>query len=149
MELKKALSEVLYYWQSQKLQISSGCSDQEIKIFENRTGVSLPIDFQDYFRLTNGLNYQYPNESDTNGFLFYPLNEIEIVPRNNTELENFPIIIFADYMQKSWEYYAKLIDQDKYEIGIRPSRNTFKYITSALADFLHYYVTDDEILYSY
>jgi len=151
MELKKKLVELLYYWERQNIRITSGCSQQDINHSEVKLNVKLPSDFEEYFRLVNGMGLLYPNDSDDNGFLFYPLQGLTTVQIDKGsdygQLQKH--LIFADYMQNSWTYHVKLVDQNNYQIGISPSLGIFNSITNSLAEFIQFYITDDNILYSY
>ncbi len=116
----------------------------------NKHATQLPNDFADYFKTVNGMDKLYPNASDENGFLFYPLNRLEIIQNDAINyLQHTRAFVFANYMQRCWEYYVIFQDQNNYEIGIKPTSNKFKYITNSLADFIEYYIEDDKILYTY
>lgn len=151
MELKETLSDLLFYWKQQNIRLTSGCSDSAIKLLESKMNVTLPSDFVDFYRMINGMELLYPNDSDENGFLFYPLQGLKAVQADNEhDIEHLQdYIIFADYMQKSWEYYLKILDKNNYEIGIRPACEIFKSITNSLSEFIKHYISNDEILYTY
>ncbi len=150
MELKMTLHELLLHWKKQNIKLSGGCSDSRIQNFESQMNIVFPTDFLYYFKMTNGMESLYPNDADENGFLFYPLQGLKLVNTISDSTERLTsCLIFANYMQDSWEYYVKFFSNNKYEIGIRPVSDVFNYITNSLSEFLHYYISDDAILYTY
>lgn len=151
MELEKTLSDLLFYWKEQNIKLTRGCSDKAVKLFESKMNIILPSDFVHFFKVVNGMELLYPNDSDENGFLFYPLQGLKTIEANeNKGISHLKdCLIFANYMQNSWEYYIKILGQNNYEIGIRPASDVFKSIANSLSKFIRYYITDDEILYTY
>lgn len=146
MEIGDALLKLKLFWAKQDIKIN-GCPIQSIDLFQRKNNIKLPLDFVDYFATMDGMNSLFPNGTDEEGFLFYPLNEVVILKSGSEQFNS--IIIFADYLQCSWNYYLNVIANNKYEIGINPSNGTYKPITNSLATFIQYYLEDDSIIYTY
>ncbi len=111
----------------------------------------LPMDFIEFYEKVNGMKSLYPNYTDNEGFLFYPIESIIAVEE---EMEGYgttndAIYLFAEYMHKSWWYGFKLEENGFYKIGIIPYENRFKTIANDLATFIHLYIEDSPILYDY
>ncbi len=112
--------------------------------------IFLPSDFIQYFKLVNGMQSLYPNYNDNEGFLFYPLQKLVTVQKEFKGLQNqySNMIIFAEYMHKSWWYVIDILKDDTYEIGIMPNMSIYKPITTSLNEFLRLYIDDSEKLYN-
>jgi hypothetical protein len=128
------------HWKGQGIEIVPG-HDYQINAIEQELQIKLPDDFRAYFRVLNGMPSHYPNTMDEEGFLFYPIERIEV-------LKNTGIILFAEYMHKSWWYGVKPGEmKDAYEIGMIPDENQFIPISNSLSDFIQFYLQDDSVLY--
>lgn len=150
-ERSNIISQVIEFWKEQNIEIA-GPSIDGIQNFKSEKGSDLPLDFKEFYSTVNGMEALYPNETDNQGFLFYPVNEIVSVVEefDKTGIMNAKnILIFAEYMQKSWWYGIEIIDADKYVIGIIPDKNRFKPICDTLTQFLRFYLSDSPILYNY
>lgn len=126
----------------------SGCSKRTMEMFELKRDIKMPRDFVEYFETVDGMGTLYPNDSDKNGFLFYPLNALEFI-KSSDNATGSHIIVFANYMQHCWNYYVKFSNALQYEIGIMPAKNVFIAITNSLPQFMQYYITDSDELYKY
>ncbi|MEO5931179.1 MAG: hypothetical protein ABIR47_14700 [Candidatus Kapaibacterium sp.] len=99
----------------------------------------------------------YPNYTDDEGFLFYPLEylitmeeEFARNPLYTVTVTSETVILFAEYMNKSWWYGFKYnAEAGRYVIGIIPDKNRFKPIAGSLADFIRLYMVDAPDLYDY
>ena len=141
------------YWEAQSIQVSS-ISKNDIEIWQLNRGIILPYDFMQYFLIVNGMKFVYPDGFDKEGFLFYPIEGLITVDeefsnqiQHKNKIQN--ILIFAEYMHKSWWYGVRKISNENYEIGIIPHEKSFKIITNSLDEFLKLYLINSPILYSY
>ncbi|MBW8684708.1 SMI1/KNR4 family protein [Chitinophaga rhizophila] len=149
--LTNNLAMLTEYWKNQNIDIVQNF-DYEIDAFQKDAKVELPDDFRIYYLTMNGMSSHFPNWMDKNGFLFYPLEEVEPFNKifkkrwGNRDKKN--ILIFAEYMHKSW-WYGIRIDNVKnaYEIGIISDEDQFKPISNSLSDFIQFYLQDASILY--
>jgi len=80
--------------------------------------------------ITNGMVNLFPNCFDSEGFLFYPLQEINTLEDEFIIERDYPdeqCLIFAEFMHKSWWYGVKFSkSSDNYVIGIILSVSMFK-----------------------
>lgn len=137
------------HWERQNIRISTA-DNQIMKRFDKSKNVHLPYDFIELYSRVNGMEDLYPNYTDEEGFLFYPLNKVltleeEFGFRNN-ENDN-TVFIFADYLQKSWWYGFKINSQYNYVIGLVASYEIFRPITDSLFEFIQLYIDDSPKLY--
>jgi hypothetical protein len=151
--LNEAIEKLLEYWKKQKIS-SKPNSVEKIEETEKRLEIELPDDFKILFLRTNGLKDQYPNYTDKEGFLFYPL---EFLIRckdefNETNSITSECILFMNYLHKSW-WFGVLIDSKKvsktYSIVIIPNSKEYKVITNSLSEFIKLYIEDREELYNH
>ncbi|RFS26269.1 SMI1/KNR4 family protein [Chitinophaga silvatica] len=147
------IEKMIRHWNNQNIPINQ-LNPQRLLDFEKYRDIQLPHDFKEFYLRINGMESHFPNYTDSEGFLFYPLNywisaENEFMLTEHSSSFS-KILIFADYMQKCWWYGVKLNDSDgTYEIGIIPYKEKFKVITDSLAEFIDYYLQDSAILYNY
>jgi len=151
--LKSNINRLIDYWKEQGLAITPN-SLRSIDAFESKKHIHLPDDFKEYFSMVNGMSSYYPNDIDNEGFLFYPLEELVTLQEEfSTEVDvdcNSCILIFAEYMHKSWWYGIRLNDiSGTYEIGIIPDKERFKSITTSLSTFIDLYLQNASALYQY
>lgn len=145
------LTELIKFWGKQGILTSSN-SKQDIDEFQKSNNIHLPQDFVDFYSELNGMEIFYPNESDEEGFLFYPLEAL--IPLS-TEFQNSKLknkerfFLFAEYMHKSWWYGFEMINHEDYVIGIVADKDSFQPITHSLADFIKLYIDDTPKLYDY
>jgi len=126
-------------------------SMEEIDRFEKNSALLLPDDFRIFYSVLNGMEFLYPNDIDKEGFLFYPLEAI-ISAADEFDSKTIPeknIIIFAEYMHKSWWYGIDVADNKNYVIGIIPHKDSFQPITTSLSEFIEFYIADAPCLYEY
>lgn len=147
------IERLIVYWKDQEI-TTTKLSAFEIEAFEKWRHIRLPNDFKEYYQRANGMKSYYPNDTDTEGFLFYPLeNLISFGDEFSAKTENAGLsrtYIFAEYMHKSWWYGVKLDDMNEtYEIGIIPDKERFKSITTSLTVFIDLYLQDAAALYQY
>lgn len=151
-DLEKALKLLKKFWNEQNI-ISNPNSIDEILNFEFSKCLQLPEDFRGLYLESNGMLDLFPNSFDGEGFLFYPLQDLSTFEEEfECSKDDFgnKYIIFAEYMHKSWWYAVRFSDPPNgYEIGIIPSPNKFKVVTSDLSDFIRLYVENSPILYDY
>ncbi len=125
----------------------------EVEAFQKLKRYTLPSDFS---RILCSCKMEWKyfilNDMDKNGFLFYPIEAVTPVVtefKGSKMKDSDRIIIFCEYMHRSWWYGFEIIDNDKFIIGIIPDRNSFKPITHSLIEFIELYVSDSSELYDY
>jgi hypothetical protein len=148
--ISNSCQKLILYWEQQGIPIISG-DEKKVNDFEKINGFALPSDFKFFYALVNGMDRFFPNKTDKNGFLFYPIEAVlpavlEPVFFNMENMTN--VFLFGDYLQASWWYGFKVIDNDNYIIGILAT-DFFKPITNSLIEFLDFYMNDSDILYDY
>ncbi|GAB3859662.1 hypothetical protein GCM10028822_36550 [Hymenobacter terrigena] len=96
-------------------------------------------------------------DTDEEGFYFFSVEELRTEPREllidsmlGVKTVSTSVTAFVDYMQWSWQYaFIPNPTGDGYQIGIMPTHNRFKVITSSLATFLSLYMENAQVLYDY
>ncbi|MGV0752281.1 hypothetical protein [Empedobacter brevis] len=137
--LENNLKILELYWKNQNI-LTKPCENKIIHYYKN----IFPIDFIYLYSNINGMYSVYPNGSDLEGFLFYPLEYIEKISNN--------IYIFADYLHVSWNYGIKIdsIKNNKYSIILitdLDNINDSLIITNSLSDFIELYINDSPRIY--
>ena len=140
-------------WLNENILFSFKSVSDIVDIAKNK-GIKLPHDFIVLYKNANGMDSFYPNYTDKEGFLFYPVEKLichdeEVEWRKGETPALDDVWVFAEYMHKSWWYGFRVLENESYEIGIIPSRNVFKYITNSLSDFINLYIHDDNELYNF
>lgn len=151
MEIEKAIDLLVEYWSGQDIAIISKPA-RYIESVQKAANLLLPSDFKTLYCHVNGMEALYPNETDKEGFLFYPIEAIVSVDKEfeASGLANKEhIYVFADYMHKSWWYGVEINDNASYEIGIIPDKNTFTPVTNSLIEFIKLYIDDSSKLYDF
>jgi len=152
-DLKTNLEKLIKYWKCQVIDTAQ-CSEYQIEVYEKETRIKLPDDFREFYRMANGMSSHFPNWMDEEGFLFYPIEKVEsfnkVFKKRWWNKGKKNILVFAEYMNKSWWYGVELSDiTNDYEIGIIPDGNSFKPITKSLSDFIQLYLENSPMLYEY
>ena len=149
--LTLSINNLLEFWKKQDIDSPSSLLKED-NVDRDYRFLHLPDDFIQLYSRTNGMAELYPNEMDDEGFLFYP---VEAIVSADVEFENCnlnnknDILIFAEYMHKSWWYGVKVNSSEDYTIGILPHENFFKPITNSLSEFIEMYLEDSFELYDY
>lgn len=155
--MQSAIDNLLIYWENQNIK-SKGKKQDEIENIEARLKIKFPQDVKQYFQMVNGMEKLYPNYTDHEGFLFYPLEHLTTyqeefdLKSTNEFMLNYQCIIFSNYMQKSWWYgilYKKDESPDQYSIVIIPNSDSYKVISNSFAEFIAYYINDSPKMYDY
>lgn len=151
MEIMEQINRLIQHWQNQGIEIIPK-PEEEIENFKGRIHQPLPNDFKLLYSNVNGMSSFFPNEIDSEGFLFYPLESI--LP-SAQEFEGFALAennhlyIFAEYMHKSWWYGVEIEPDGKYRIGIISDKLNFEPITESLGAFIALYIDNSPKLYDY
>jgi hypothetical protein len=149
--LDEVIRRLFIHWNIQGID-TLPFSNKEIEILEQENKMILPNDFIRLYTCINGMENLFPNETDSEGFLFYPVQAITSAKmefKNSDLSQKNNLYVFANYMQKSWWYGLEVIDRNNYKIGIIPHGNFFKPITNLLSEFLFLYLEDSPRLYNY
>ena len=150
-----AIQQLIIYWEGQSISFGKK-TEKDFEYYQRKKNVQLPSDFKTLYSNANGMESKYPNETDNEGFLFYPLEEIvtgkEIFQGHDEIKENSDdrLIVFADYMHRSWYYGIRFNQNDNnYKVGIIPERMKFTPICNSLSEFINLYLTNSSRLYNY
>jgi hypothetical protein len=151
------LARLVAHWNTEKIS-GKAKSFLEIERFEKDNKVKLPSEFREYFTIVNGMENLYPNYSDSEGFLFYPLEHLKTyenelrspLPKMYGGVADPYCVIFADYLQKSW-WYGMVLEHasNSYSIVIIPSAGNYKILSNSFFEFLNMYIDDSAKLYDY
>lgn len=156
VKLRQSINSLLEHWEKQGIK-SVGRSVDEMALIETKLSISLPQDIKDYFRVVNGMEPLYPNYSDREGFLFYPLEKLttyekEFGVKSAKALVGKQCVIFLDYLQKSW-WYGILTEinesPNNYAIIIIPNTERYKIVATSFAEFIDLYISDSPMLYDH
>jgi hypothetical protein len=150
----RSFEQVIQYWRSEGLTIPSGVPEEALRLFETKYGVTLSEDFREYLSNVNGMAQKGGQDSDTNGFSFWPLNRIKIVPEEcadsnvrTPELRDIgSFFVFADYLQWSWAYAIDLGGVRKGRI-LQFGTQVPRIVAASFTEFVDAYVRDSETLY--
>lgn len=106
------LTRLIDHWSRQGIRLRPGLRTEELTRFERQRNVRFPTEFRDYLETANGMDIGPLNDQDSEGFCFWPIEEMKSVPDelsrlghalpNVSEVDSF--WAFADYMQWSWAY---------------------------------------------
>jgi hypothetical protein len=142
------LESLVAYWKKQHIPVKPNAEEALERAAAKK--IALPYDFKEFYSEVNGMDAFYPCKSDGKGFLFYPLQAI-VPARKIAEIavskKNGNILIFAEYMQKTWWYGIQQHEDGDYTIGLVSRKGTFKPITNFLEEFIDLYLVDSSRLY--
>jgi len=147
--LSASISSLKILWANQNIPIKSS-SEKEIKRVEMLKKIKLPNDLKFFYSEVNGMNGNYPDDMDDNGFLFYPVQHVLPYNKefNSNNLDMNAVYIFAEYLHKSWWYAFKNgSDSNTYRIMVIFSKDDFRFISNSLAEFIELYLCDSPALY--
>jgi len=148
-DLSSSIEKVIHFWKAQNIKIVPKAIE-EILYVSKTNALQLPGDFIELYRQANGMRELYPNYTDAEGFLIYPIEAIVSAREEFGEaapLGKRKIFIFSDYLIKCWWYGYEAFDDGSYAIGIVESRDDFRPITNSLAEFLELYMVDSDRMY--
>lgn len=138
------VESLVAYWEKQNIPVFQN-SIEEIERIEAEKAVVLPDDFKEFYLEVNGMN-----KADNKGFLVYPLQKVALakkIAQIASTKKNAGILIFAEYMHKTWWYGIQLKENGDYTIGLVSKKGAFKPITNFLAEFVDLYLEDSSKLY--
>ena len=149
--IELTIDRLINFWESQNIVIVKGDPATTAAV-EDAYQCRFPSDLRLYFSKVDGMKNLFPNETDNEGFLFYPIQEIRCVKdvfQDFTGENAQNIFVFADYLQQSWYYAFEILDSNTYSIGIMPYRDSYQEICSSLDEFIDLYIIDSDRLYTY
>lgn len=151
--MEQAIEKILRHWEKQGIS-SEGKTLQDIEALEKALNNKLPQDFKLYFSKINGMGSGYLNDTDENGFSFYPLEQLRVIEEefNPSIDKNKRCILFADYLQNCWSYVILVddfVNENQYSILGYIDCNQYKIITNSLAEFIDFYLSDSKTLYDF
>ncbi|PJJ53023.1 hypothetical protein [Hymenobacter chitinivorans] len=154
--LAASIMELRQFWQRQAI----ACPPADLAYVRQvaaTNSVVLPPDFELLYSTVSGPPQLYPNYMDENGFSLLPVealrteNKAVLVRTSHSAIQGQAAITeFVDYLHRSWVYgFIADADGSGYRIGIMPTKQVFKVLTTSLAEFLAWYVADADVLYDY
>lgn len=147
------------HWRSQGIALARASIESQIRDFESRYDVRLPLDFRDYFLCVNGMETYWPNAQDQQGYSFWPLERIKAVPEEagnhqyGDRWSRVPgaksLFIFADYLDWSWAYAIRLGKDslEKTSVFIIAKKETPIEVAASFSDFVELYLVDSPTIY--
>lgn len=148
--MNSQINNLVTYWKDQGIKIANGKKEIEITSFEEDNGILFPLEFRQYLSRVNGMEFSYPNEGDSNGFLFYPLENLELYKNPFKENMSNSVLIFADYLHRSW-WYGLIIKANVNEASIvllpTLNCNNYQFITNSFLEFIEFYMLNSEKIY--
>jgi hypothetical protein len=150
------VDRLLSYWKNQGLILANGNADGVLAEFESKYSILLPNDMRRYLSAANGMSNIPGRDSDSNGFRFWPLEEIKptvaacevagvpLLPGQNSDR----LFIFADYFDWSWAYAIDLSETNResqpvIHIGTLESKT----VAQSFTEFVNLYLEDAKVLY--
>ena len=157
--LSATLEALVDYWRNQEI-LAVPNEQWNAAVVAQANGVVLPVDFISLYQCSNGMYIDLAKryvDTDEKGFLFFSVEELRTEPRElvidsitGIKTVSTRVTVFVDYMQGSWQYaFIPNSMGDGYLIGIMPTQNKFRAITSSLATFLSLYMENALVLYDY
>ena len=151
LNLKNGVGEkIRRHWGDQKsLSLRNGNLPEQLHHFEIKHSVNLPSDLADYFLAVDGMNL---NETDNEGFLFFPLQEFKLIRNFHKESANFPdahfYFVFADLLAGCGWYAIRLSPDESTENTILDvSWENPKLIAHSFTEFIELYFERHPRLY--
>src|SRR5215510_2325411 len=148
--------QLIESWRSENLPIQNACKEDDIRLFEARYKIALPLDMREYFLHVNGMIPNGPGYQDKDGFSCWSLETMIALVEENEELdrrylrlaEEDSLFLFCDYMDWSWAYAIKMIPGSSVAEGIYLicCRNPIR-IADSFSDFVRLYLGDPDQLY--
>jgi hypothetical protein len=151
-----AHERLVRHWTEGGLKTSQGCPADGAREFEVKNSLVLPEDLRAYFLRVNGMLPEALEDSDLNGFCFWPLDRVKSVTeeivrhslRIRQSSEDHQYFVFADYMQWSWAYSIRLTDSaDGPNPVIHVGTLEPKVVANSFTHFVDSYLRDAEELY--
>lgn len=144
---REILLEALFnHWRAQRhLRLANGLSSSEVLSFERRNNVSIPSDFSEYLKLTNGFSspseLSHLNASDDEGFEFYPLLEKHLL--------SVRYLIFGGW-PNGFLQYALCVESacDNGVVVQVIDENRGYLLAKTFSEFIALYLADSKFLYS-
>src|SRR5437773_2776930 len=96
-------------WERGGLCVPPGVSSDELRDFERRYNVLLPVSMCEYFQVTNG-----NGDMGKDGFSFWSLDTVKLVSEElvdpiHTDRLDYPLcFVFADFLLWCWAYAVQL-----------------------------------------
>ncbi len=143
------VESLVAYWKQQNIPVIQN-SIEDIERMEAKKNIALPHDFKEFYAEVNGMASFYPAKADSRGFLIYPLQAVlplKKISEIQSTKRNGSILIFAEYMEKTWWYGVQLNEDGDYTIGLVTKKGVFKPITNFLAEFVDLFIDDSSRLY--
>lgn len=143
------VESLVAHWKEQNIPVIQSSIEDVVRMEEKKM-ISLPDDFKEFYSEVNGMASLYPAKADNRGFLFYPLQGVtpaKKIAEITSSKRTGSILIFAEYMEKTWWYGVQRNEDGDYTIGLLTKKGVFKPITNFLAEFIDLYVEDSSRLY--
>jgi hypothetical protein len=152
----KPYQKLVQRWSAHGLTIAAGVSEEILRRFEMKYGVTLSSvpDLREYLLNVDGMAQIGGQDCDEKGFAFWPLSRIKSVPEECTEskveVPRFDNIgnyfAFADYMQWSWAYAICVAPNQPGKI-LQFGTHSPRIVAGSFSEFVEAYLADLEQLY--
>ena len=147
--------KLLSHWQSQGLVVAKGNEESALIEFEAKNSLRLPLDIRQYLAVANGMSSIPGNDVDSNGFRFWPLEQMRPVPMVCAEAgvpvpavqDPLRYFVFADYLDWSWAYAIDLVGDGSGHSVIHVGTLEPKTVAHSFREFVDLYVQDSRELY--
>jgi cell wall assembly regulator SMI1 len=153
--MNAAAHKLVAHWKKLRLPLAPGCPVEGLEKFEKQMGVPLPFDMRSYFTLVNGMKPGSPGDQDPQGFSFWPLEKVRMVPEELADrspqgvgfpsAENF--FVFADYLDWSWAYAIRLFQHSTRNQVVLIGKDEPELVAESFSEFVDLYVVDSPALY--
>ena len=147
--------KLLWHWASQGLVIAKGNEERALIDFEINNSLRLPLDMRRYLAVANGMSSIPGSDVDSNGFRFWPLEQMRPVPTVCAEAgvpvpavqDPLRYFVFADYLDWSWAYAIDLGGGGSGQPVIHVGTLEPKTVAHSFTEFVDLYVQDSRELY--
>jgi hypothetical protein len=143
----KILDRLEHHWYESEIERNfhdpKAASHEEVILFEQENGVTLPADFREYFLRLNDI------DEDPGLFCFWPLSRLKRLDgKTSASLQSEGYFYFADYLIES-HYYAIYLGNDPFFQNrvILPDFPNKPVIANTFSEFLELYMLDSPTLY--
>ena len=148
--------KLISHWEASSISISIGVAEGQIREFEHRYHVVMPLDIREYFLQVDGMQMTLNDCKDKEGFSFWPLRRVKTVKEElnrsagkYTEAKGAEsFFVFADYLDWSWAYAIYLSDDlSTRNKVVLIGKGLPIEIADSFTDFVNLYLSDSPKLY--
>ncbi len=151
-----SIDRLISHWKSQGILLANGNDEALLAKFEAMHSVRIPCDMRRYLSTVNGMPNTPGGDVDSNGFRFWPLEQIRSVNdvcaatgvQAPSGQDNDRYFVFADYFDWSWAYAIDLSgDRRESQRVIHVGTLEPKAVAQSFTEFIDLYLADAKTLY--